>query len=455
MPERCQPLAALRSFFAAFAERSCQAVAVQDSGPASCYAPSCRPANQSRRLPVVLTRFRVHNFRGFQDLEVGDLGKLNILVGPNGSGKTSLLQAIFLLFLEGRSGQLLQLVRPEEHGVDCDGMRQGFEWLQHRGGATLDSQAIRVQGIWAGGQQSAELGFMRQSVDELPWRAKFRAAGGDAWSGHGIPATASQVKEDHEGADFGGDDFEQCAATARFLVTLRTVHGSGAARITRLALGARGILVQESEDPAAVPVWLHQYFLAAASRIAADLPRLLSVAEESGRLPGVVRFLQEFDPGIQSLSVAIGSNNTPVARMHHRRLGVAPVHLLGDGLVAAAHFLMQVESRDFRVALLDGFDAPFHVGLLQTLVPRVLSIARHQGAQFFVSTHRSDTLEALARLAPEDLCDVRVIQLSNGSLLQHGQPEGRESTGLRARVIAGDSIQRLVAELGIDLRLPT
>ena len=40
---------------------------------------------------------RVRNFRILDDLRIGGLSRINLIAGRNGSGKTSLLEAIFLL----------------------------------------------------------------------------------------------------------------------------------------------------------------------------------------------------------------------------------------------------------------------------------------------------------------------------------------------------------------------
>jgi AAA15 family ATPase/GTPase len=36
----------------------------------------------------------IHQFRGIRDLELKDLGRVNLLVGINNSGKTSVLEAL-------------------------------------------------------------------------------------------------------------------------------------------------------------------------------------------------------------------------------------------------------------------------------------------------------------------------------------------------------------------------
>ena len=41
--------------------------------------------------------FRVKNFRCFKDLRIEDLGRVNLIAGRNNTGKTALMEAMYLL----------------------------------------------------------------------------------------------------------------------------------------------------------------------------------------------------------------------------------------------------------------------------------------------------------------------------------------------------------------------
>lgn len=45
---------------------------------------------------LILNSLEIRNFRAFHDLRIGHLGRVNLLVGKNNVGKTSLLEAIWL-----------------------------------------------------------------------------------------------------------------------------------------------------------------------------------------------------------------------------------------------------------------------------------------------------------------------------------------------------------------------
>ena len=45
----------------------------------------------------MISSINIKGFRGFSRFEMSDLGRVNLLVGANNSGKTSLLEALYLL----------------------------------------------------------------------------------------------------------------------------------------------------------------------------------------------------------------------------------------------------------------------------------------------------------------------------------------------------------------------
>ena len=46
----------------------------------------------------MLTSLHIKNFRGFRDLTIQPLARVNLIAGKNNVGKTGILEALFLLF---------------------------------------------------------------------------------------------------------------------------------------------------------------------------------------------------------------------------------------------------------------------------------------------------------------------------------------------------------------------
>ncbi|MCW5199851.1 AAA family ATPase, partial [Desulfobulbus sp. F1] len=58
----------------------------------------------------MITQLEIQNFRGFSDYKIDDVGQVNLLVGTNNCGKTSVLEAVHLLKSSGHPSVLFSIL---------------------------------------------------------------------------------------------------------------------------------------------------------------------------------------------------------------------------------------------------------------------------------------------------------------------------------------------------------
>ena len=75
----------------------------------------------------MLGSLQLHKFRGFDAYELTDLTRVNLLVGKNNCGKTSILEAIQLLVSGGNPSVLRQSANRQGE-VSETGKASGEEW---------------------------------------------------------------------------------------------------------------------------------------------------------------------------------------------------------------------------------------------------------------------------------------------------------------------------------------
>ncbi len=83
----------------------------------------------------MIRTLRLENYRSFRAYELRDLARVNLLVGPNNCGKTSILEAVHLLVSQGDPRVLIQAAsrRGETHVTrDDDGFRAVRYHLKHQ-----------------------------------------------------------------------------------------------------------------------------------------------------------------------------------------------------------------------------------------------------------------------------------------------------------------------------------
>jgi predicted ATPase len=94
----------------------------------------------------MLKSISLTNFRGFASLELKDLQRVNLIVGQNNSGKTSLLEAILWLCQPTDCGKLPSQFRPQSGSVE----QRYFHWLLR------DGEAVK-SGVIRGATEDAQL----------------------------------------------------------------------------------------------------------------------------------------------------------------------------------------------------------------------------------------------------------------------------------------------------------
>ena len=89
----------------------------------------------------MINTLKLENYRGFEKYELHGLSRVNLLVGPNNCGKTSVLEAVQLLVSQGDPGVLVESAQRRS---------ESFTWEGPSGDATLQACTILYSTISMG-----------------------------------------------------------------------------------------------------------------------------------------------------------------------------------------------------------------------------------------------------------------------------------------------------------------
>ena len=102
----------------------------------------------------MLRSLYLSNFRGFSEVKLNNLQRVNLIVGRNNSGKTSLLEAIAFLQWPTKAHEMPRLLRPQVGNVQ----NRYFRWLIRDG-----SQSASIKA--SGDAQPRDVVFWRGARD--------------------------------------------------------------------------------------------------------------------------------------------------------------------------------------------------------------------------------------------------------------------------------------------------
>jgi hypothetical protein len=323
----------------------------------------------------MLSTVILENFRAFERLELHGLRRVNLLVGVNNAGKTSVLEAIRFLVSPGTPEALLDsLERREEFQLGGTRVAAGIFDPAHLffGRVLGEQQRARVSGRDGTQERSAELLWTSMHAQPLRaggWRREKSAAFSFGelafrWDGEAI-GTVIPV----------GNGIDRNAWSGHLGEAAPLLTASGMGRDAAVAALGAIALSAEAENVVAA----------------------LRIAEPA--LAGIASVLVDDGSGTTRGSVIVRLGDAPPV----------PIGSLGDGMWRLLGLALSLARAKGGVLFVDEIDTGLHYTALPRMWKMVAEAAERLDIQVFATTHSKDAVDGLATLGAEaDMCLLRV-----------------------------------------------
>ena len=285
-----------------------------------------------------LDRVEIRRFRGLSELDLDGLGRFNVLLGANDVGKTSVLEALFLL--TGFGNLQIPLRIQDWRSLPIDKFNH-FEALFHE----LDpDRPIDLVGHSAGAvvRRSLEISA---PYSEIELDAESPASAG---SGSGSSRSPGSVGA---AADQSSSIVSAGPRLLRYDATVQPREGEPALFAAMLRVDAEGLRVKSLSKPVDQPTISARYV---SPRVGYDARTIgdLIVRKQAARL---VRFLTVINPRIRDVAASgdIAYLDTGLDRM-------VPLNVFGSGMVRAASILSHCMLGNERILLVDELARTIH-----------------------------------------------------------------------------------------------
>lgn len=320
----------------------------------------------------MLTRLNIERFRGLNELTLTDASRINLIVGRNDTGKTSLLEAIRVL-LSGDPRHLRRTVRNLMTRKPLD-LSQDYQLAFYR---TYPNNPLSISGTVSG--------------IALLARAEIREVQGE-----------EALLFDLESDSFASEDAESLLQPGREIIVEVTADGQAKA-IIRQSLQDGGSLpprsqrqfVGESFPDVPILVWLgtNRAEVWSHARRYSDLYR-------SGGADILLNILRDIEPRLRSL-VLLTTQRNEVSRptaVLEADLGFGrtlPLESMGDGFSNIISILSAIGAAKNGLCLIDEVDNGIHYSLLPQVWRSVISAVNVYNSQVWATTHSYDCINAI------------------------------------------------------------
>lgn len=299
-------------------------------------------------------KIEISNFRGFDHIKIAHLAKLNVFVGANNVGKSSILEAVFML--SGMSNPIMPARINYWRTASVNNMNS-TRYLFHN--IDFNNRPMLL----------AKSNSYVRRLTFSPFRQSTANPSSDDTS------MSSDIKQ----LDFDFDTKEEGDFS---------YHAS-------LFADSNGIL-QQTVD-ANYKEDLSCLFIPA-DKNDSNATNNFATLVKRNKKQLVIDALKEFDPNIESIEALPDGLYLAMKGMHE----LLPISMAGDGVRRVINIISSIASEDYNIVMIDEFDNGLYYTTHRLMWKVLLKFIEKRDIQLFVTTHNLECLQSLEAVLQDD-----------------------------------------------------
>ncbi len=298
----------------------------------------------------------IQNLRAITNLNVDNLGQVNLFVGKNNSGKTTLLEALF--FLIGATNPKLP--------VNTNIFR-GLGFLRHEWWDTffhdLDSNNnIIIKGQVRNSQEERKL--IIKPLFEKPSKSEF-------------------ITSDIISININGGDSKSVLHPEGLELLFSSSNNSEMNTQSKIFMSEDQLLTEGTKQSS-----IRGVFVSPSTRF--DWKPRFSSIQRKKKINELVSYLKEIDQSINDIRL----NDVGILEVDVGLPNLIPVNLLGGGIASILSVALAMLDMKDGIVLIDEIENGLHYSLLQKLWQAIFSWSKELNIQVFITTHSNECIKA-------------------------------------------------------------
>lgn len=346
-----------------------------------------------------IENLKICSYRGIENLEINDLGAVNIIVGDNNVGKTSVLEAIQLLCAPNKYN-LIQVARQrEKYKLRISmGLVDALRYLFKNNHANYEDLEMEISGKILGESGNVcvkgSIGTQLFGVNEF------------------TDNSFSNEKALEQGMTQEVDTFFGKIESSFYMNE-------------QLSFFEDRDDVFEINKYSTIRVDLSNKYVIIPTKMVLTFDHVLensfnAITRSSKIKDKAITLLQdEFDNDIVDLRIISDSQSLRYTAVVENRNGdYIPLPVYGDGMKKMLVILNAILNAENGVVLVDEFETALHTSAMKNVFSFIMEAARKSNVQLFMTTHSIEALDKMLESAGENIDDIRVIRLKkkNGKM---------------------------------------
>ncbi|ETP70338.1 hypothetical protein G159_02075 [Planococcus glaciei CHR43] len=365
-----------------------------------------------------LQSLNVETYRGIKGLDLKRLSSINVLVGENNTGKTSILEAIQLISNPFSSSEFRMLSRQREKhlmGLRSLDKEEAISWMFSREG-TQQRAPININYTYNSVEETISCNLAEEEYYLV----------------------ASPNEREESTKDLDEDDSisivkEQTVKVVKF-------NESNVEIKSETHIFGEIPLGEFRKESIKERLFNCSYISAVDHRLLPISIYMLNKLIQEGKRDELLRTLKYFDSKIIGIEILMNNSKRTTPYIEHVDLGIVPISIFGDGLRKALLVASKVIASEGGILLIDEIETGIHTNLIPEFINWVSDLCIKYNVQLFATTHSLETVDGILAANINNLEQVSFYRLV------------KKDSFTKARYFSGENMKNIRYEFGQDVR---
>lgn len=375
---------------------------------------------------IYLSDLFVEQFRGIKDLEVKNLGNVNLIVGDNNSGKTSVLEAIMLLRNVKEISNILNVARlrvSTAYSPFRQSMYDDFIYLFNQ---QENEKLIAVQGTI--NEETIGLTLHGKIENVMVDYRELNESDERMMEHHSLENTYEErIISEFQGSLDNYSAHQQASENVKI---------NQFTKLTGMNVGLPSIVEMTYVSPTE-----HAF-----------RNIFYSILKNDDYKKIVLQVIQIFDQDIEDLLYLTNEQTSrPVEYLKHKKLGNMPITTYGDGVRKVILLANSIVKSVGGILLIDEIETAIHASYYDDIFSFVIKACKQFNIQLFATTHSIEAVDGF--LATQYDKESDVYDQENDDLIRIITfRKNAEKNKTDARVLTGEQVYRKREKFGFEVR---
>ena len=361
----------------------------------------------------MLNNIHIKNFRMLKDLEIPKLGRVNLIVGKNNSGKSTILEALRLYAGKANQNLLREILLGHDESVNLDGdsINENLEgsWFSLKNlffNREFPAASEDSIGIYSDQKELLKIEFLFYRIQEEP-----------EFDENGDPIRIIKKRILIPSSVINSED-----DSSEIIPAVRVTQESGRIVWIDLTSGFRrpSMTFRNLED-----AWAMSCSYVSTEFSSPDILAKLwdNIALKSTHEETVYSALKVIDSNLEKLTFV--EDRSKFSSRDLSRLCIVkmknldnriPLNSMGDGMSRILQLILSVFPAKDGILLIDEFENGLHYSVQQEVWKIVFELAKELNIQVFATTHSWDCIESFTKVAAESEEKGVLVKVSRSKL---------------------------------------